>query len=138
MVQFVRSEDRSCSAAAQLGSLYVRGRYMLQIDGDMEMRPEFIPAALAALRADHRLAGVGGLVNEMSTTTEFRERRRRRAPQATDGTARRLTGIALYRAEAIRQVGYFTDRNLYCHEELELGMRLRALGWRLTVLGVVE
>jgi hypothetical protein len=37
----------------------------------------------------------------------------------------------LYRAAALRSVGYASDRNLYAYEEQDLGLRLRARGWRL-------
>jgi hypothetical protein len=42
----------------------------------------------------------------------------------------------VYRREAIVTAGYFGDRNLHSREELELGVRLRALGWQLARIDV--
>lgn len=37
----------------------------------------------------------------------------------------------LYRREALKQVGYFSNRNLHAYEEKELGFRLTHRGWNL-------
>jgi hypothetical protein len=37
----------------------------------------------------------------------------------------------LYRREALQAVEYFSNRNLHAFEELDLGLRLCAAGWRL-------
>jgi GT2 family glycosyltransferase len=42
----------------------------------------------------------------------------------------------LYRRSAIEQAGYFSDRNLHAFEELDLGLRLTSLGWKLRRIGV--
>lgn len=128
--------DRGCGATARMGQQYARGTFLLLVDGDMEVLPDFLPAALAAMTGDPSLAGVGGQLIEMSESLEFQERRRRGDHLRPDPSPRRLTGSALYRMEAIRDAGYFMNRNLYCGEELELGQRLRAKGWRLRSLPV--
>jgi glycosyltransferase involved in cell wall biosynthesis len=133
IVQLTDPSDRRCGAAAQLGYQHVRGRYLLLIDGDMTLLPGFLPAALAALESDARLAAVGGTLVEMSKGIEFQERQSRLKRSRTRPLAC-ITGCGLYRVEAIADVGYFMNRNLHCFEEYELGVRLRARGWTLRML----
>ena len=128
--------DRGCGATAQMGMQFARGAFLLLVDGDMELLPEFLPAALKALRDDPKLAGIGGRLIEMSESLEFQERKRRERVRPRQTAQRRLGGSALYRMTAIRDAGYFMNRNLYCGEELELGQRLRARGWHLQSLDI--
>jgi hypothetical protein len=37
----------------------------------------------------------------------------------------------LFRTSALREVGYFADRNLHAFEEFEVAARLSSLGWKL-------
>ncbi|WP_413243246.1 glycosyltransferase family 2 protein, partial [Pseudomonas ogarae] len=53
------------------------------------------------------------------------------SPENRIGEIDRLNGGGLYRRTAIEQVGYLSDRNLHGYEEFDLGVRLRASGWRL-------
>jgi GT2 family glycosyltransferase len=134
IVQFVNAADPRCGSVAQLGFQCARGRFLLIVDGDMELLPGFLSQALAAFAADARLAGVGAGHMEMSDAIEFRDRNARRDPYATSGQVLRIAGCGMYRVDALRELGYFTDRNLHCFEEFELGMRLRRAGWQLTML----
>ncbi|MEI9983980.1 MAG: glycosyltransferase [Aliidongia sp.] len=135
VVQFERPSDRNCGATAALGWQFATGSHILLVDGDMEVMPDFLPAAFAALRDDPSLAAVGGKLLEMSDALEFQERLRRVAPKFPRDVSC-VTGCGLYRTEAIRAAGYFMDRNLHCFEELDLGGRLRTAGWRLRLLDV--
>lgn len=136
VVQLADPADRRCGAAGHLGWQFVRGRFLLLIDGDMELLPGFLPAGFTALDGDGRLGAVGGGLVEMSDGIEYRERQSRPDPGRRPGLVDHLTGCALYRSTAIREAGHFTDRNLHCFEEFELGLRLRAKGWRLRLLDV--
>ena len=131
VVQLARIEDRGCGSAAQLGYQHARGRRLLLLDGDMELDPGFLPAANATLDADPKLAGVGGMVVDRVMTLEFRRRQKKLSGSDTPGLHDHLNGGGLFRMEAIRPFGYLTDRNLHSCEELELGIRLTAAGWRL-------
>lgn len=132
VVQLLNPEDRGCGSAGQLGFQYARGDRILLLDGDMELMPEFLPAAHRALDADPRLAGVGGQVIDRVMTLEFQRRagQREKAGNARPGLKQHLNGGGLFRVEAIRQSGYLTDRNLHACEEIELGARLGEKGWR--------
>ena len=136
IVQLKHVGDRRCGAGPQLGYQVARGDYIYILDGDMELDAGFLPAALAALEADSRLAGVAGLVEERSTASyEFRGRKRRNT-EGVAGDTRWLDMGGLYRRSALRQVGYLSNRNLHAFEEMELGLRLTDAGWRLRRLPI--
>lgn len=136
IVQLADHADRRCGAVAQLGFQFARGTFLLLIDGDMELLPGFLPAAMALFDQDLKLAGVGGRLIELSDGIEFRERQLRGEGGTRPGAAEQITGCGLYRAAAIRDLGFFMDRNMHCFEEFEFSLRLRARGWRLQILGV--
>jgi glycosyltransferase involved in cell wall biosynthesis len=132
IVRLNRSEDRSCGSGAQLGFQYSRGRYLLLMDGDQQLRPGFIPAAMETLRRDPTLAGVGGKLFEYGVVNEeYEQRIKRYDPDGRVGFVTRLNSSGLYRRTAIESIGYVTDRNLHGAEEFDLGARLHAAGWKL-------
>lgn len=131
VVQLARIEDRGCGAGAQLGFQHARGRRLLLLDGDMELDPQFLSPAGEAMDADPTLAGVGGMVIDRVMTLEFQRRARAARPSLRPGYQMHLDGGGLYRMEALRQSGYFADRNLHAFEEFDLGLRLSAEGWKL-------
>ena len=134
IVQLAQAADRSCGAAGCLGWQFVRGDFVFQLDGDHELVPGFLGQAFAAMRGDGQLGAVGGRVVEMSDGLEYRERQLRSECKPVSGLVGYVPSCGLYRTAAIRQAGYFTDRNLHSNEEFELGLRLRAHGWRLLIL----
>jgi glycosyltransferase involved in cell wall biosynthesis len=136
IVQLADPADRRCGAVAQLGYQLARGQFLLLIDGDMELLPGFLEAALTVLQQNERIAGVGGKLIETSTGMEFQERERRDKKGFRAGEVKRLGGCALYRRAAIDEVRYFMNRNLHCFEEFELGLRLRSHGWRMWMLDI--
>jgi GT2 family glycosyltransferase len=136
ITQLENPAERRCGAGPQLGYQIARGDYVYILDGDMELEPDFLPAALQAMREDDKLAGVAGLVEERSEASyQFRGRKRRRR-EKQPGEVAWLDMGGLYRAEAIRESGYFSDRNLHCYEEMELGLRLGKRGWKLRRLAI--
>ncbi len=136
IVQLANAADRRCGAAGHLGWQFVRGEFLLLVDGDMELLPGFLVAALAAMENDQRLGAVGGSLIETSETIEYRERQLRQARGRHSGLVDHVTGCALYRTAAIREAGHFMDRNLHSVEEFELGLRLRDRAWRQLMLDV--
>jgi glycosyltransferase involved in cell wall biosynthesis len=132
VVQLQHGAERCCGIGAQLGYQHALGRYVLVLDGDMEVEAGWLRAAMDRLDAEPRLAGVGGLVEDVNLDNiEFRARQQRRPPDMRPGTVDRLDMGGLYRREAIESVDYLTHRSLHACEELELGLRLGAAGWRL-------
>lgn len=134
IVQLADPAERSCGAGAQLAFQHARGSYFYMLDGDMVLNPDFIAVGIAFLEANPTIAGVGGLVQERNIVgDEFRIRARatEREGNWAPGEVDRLDCGGLYRVSALREAGYFADRNLHAFEEFELGARLRSLGWGL-------
>lgn len=131
--QIADSTQRCCGAGAQLAYQHARGDYFYILDGDMVLDPGFLAAGVAYLEAHPEIAAVGGVVREMNTEAAEFEIRARAVEHShwRPGSVDRLDCGGLYRAVAIREVGWFADRNLHAFEEFELGARLRARGWGL-------
>ncbi len=104
--------------------------FVQMVDGDCELQPGWLEAALAALRAEPDLALVFG-------------RRRERYPDqsiynalcddewnAPIGEAPACGGDVLFRVDALRQVDFYNPA-MIAGEDTELSMRLRKRGWRL-------
>ena len=131
VLQLSNPAERRCGIGPQLGYQVASGAFVYVLDGDMELDRNFLPAALAALAAAPRLAGVAGVVEEESDASyQFRGRKRR----AREGRAQDCEWLdmgGLYRVAALREVGYLSNRNLHAFEEMELGLRLVAAGWSL-------
>lgn len=142
IVQFAHVADRGCGAAVQLGYQFTRAPYLYVLDADMVLQQGFLRQALACLQADAGLAGVAGKLVDTRLLTAADQRRARQASALTQTqTVAELGGGGLYRRSAIEQVGYLSNRWLAAYEEAELGMRLRAAGWRLLrvpVIGVLH
>jgi cellulose synthase/poly-beta-1,6-N-acetylglucosamine synthase-like glycosyltransferase len=104
--------------------------FVQMVDGDCEMQPGWLRAALAALLAEPKLALVFG-------------RRRERFPGRSVynalcddewnepiGEAAGCGGDALFRVKALRGVDFYNP-SMIAGEDTELAMRLRKQGWRL-------
>lgn len=138
IVQLDDPADRSCGAGAELGYRIAQGEYIYILDADMEFEPGFLAEAVGVLDSDARIAGVGGLIQEMHVVNaEFRRRAADDASHLDVGQVDRLNGGGLFRRAAIDKLGYLTNHNLHGFEEYELALRLRADGWRLIRLGRV-
>lgn len=137
IVQLVRADERCCGVGPQLGYQHSAGEFVYILDGDMEMLPAFLPQALAFMQAHPDVAGVGGQVVEMNTSSlEYVARVERGLGHMQAGSVDRLDMGGLYRRAAVEQAGYFSDRNLHSYEEFDLAMRLHARGWKLWRLDV--
>lgn len=135
VLQFASPEDRGCAAAVQLGYQCAGGEFLYVIDGDMTLEPGFLSEALAYLEKHPDVAGVGGLLSD----NRIRTAADRRRVDAYGGISRDMTvadlgGGGLYRRSAVESAGYLAHRWLPACEEAELGVRLRAAGWRLVRL----
>lgn len=139
IVQLANPAERSCGIGAQLGYQYAQGEFVYILDADMEISADFLKQAISLMEQNVSLAGVGGQVKEMQLESlEFQARVQRAPEDMNAGEVGHLTGGGLYRHIAIKQIGYLTNRNLHSYEEFELGIRLRAAGWRLMRLPVIS
>ena len=132
IVQLAHADERCCGIGPQLGYQHSRGEFVYILDGDMEMLPDFLPRALAFLQMHPEVAGVGGRVVEMNTSSlEYLGRIERGLDHMRAGEVDRLDMGGLYRRSAVEETGYFSDRNLHSYEEFDLAVRLRVKGWKL-------
>ncbi len=134
IVQLTRPQDRCCGAGAQLAFQHAAGEYFYLLDGDMVLKPGFMAAAVAFLDANPEFAGVGGIVNEVNTDAlefQIRAKAAKKDRNLRPGTVERLDCGGLYRTAAVREVGYYADRNLRAFEEFDLAARLQSRGWKL-------
>jgi glycosyltransferase involved in cell wall biosynthesis len=131
ILQLKNPAERRCGIGPQLGYQAARGEFVYILDGDMELDPFFLAAALDAMHANPKLGGVAGLVEEQSDASYQFRGRKRRAAGGIAGNCEWLDMGGLYRAAALREVGYFSNRNLHAYEEMDLGLRLGACGWSL-------
>lgn len=141
VVQLRHRRDRGCGVGAQLAYQHSRGKYLYVVDGDMELPPAFLRAALGVLERDPRVAGVAGQLEELRPDTDLARirGRRRRSAHGGVGPVEALHGGGLYRREAIEDAGgYLTHPALHAHEEFELALRLKARGWSLVRIAEVS
>ncbi len=132
VVQLVSPARPSCGIGPQLGYQYSRHDLVCLLDGDMDLDPEFLSAAISYLDRHPETGGVTGHVEEMMLDNlEYSRRVQRNAPENRVGDIDRMNGGGLYRRKAVASVGYLTDRNLHGYEEFDLGIRLRHAGWKL-------
>ena len=131
VLQLKDPAQRRCGVGPQLGYQRALGEFVYILDGDMEMDPCFLPAAIDAMETSPRLGGVGGLVEEASDASYQFRGRKRRGTEGVAGQCEWLDMGGLYRGSALRQVGYFSNRNLHAYEEMDLGLRLTSAGWIL-------
>lgn len=132
IMQLTQAKDRCCGIGPQLGYQIAEGEFVYILDGDMQMLPDFLEAAVHFLETNPDYAGVGGRVLEMNTDSlEFQARVERAADHMQAGEVDRLDMGGLYRKEAIESVGHFSNYNLHAYEELDLAVRLRAKNWKL-------
>lgn len=125
-----------CGLPGQVGYQWSSGAYCYILDGDMEMKPEFLPVAMTVLEANAKLAGVGGRVWEANGNSYQFRGRQRRAAETVEGSVEWLDMGGLYRREAIDEIGFLSNRNLHAYEEQDLGLRLGHRGWKLLRLGI--
>lgn len=139
IVQLANPAEKSCGIGAQLGYQIARGECIYILDADMEISHEFLLQALLLIEQNANLAAVGGMVQEMQMgSLEFQARVLRDSADMQAGIVAHLAGGGLYRKSAIAEIGYLTNRNLHSYEEFELGVRLRAAGWKLMRLPLVS
>jgi len=112
------TDDRVTTPAAGrfVGTGFTSGDRVLFVDGDMEVRSDWLDRALAVLDTHPDVAGVDGQLN---------------TPAESDAieTVDSVRGVALYRRSALDRVGGF-DPFLRSVEDIHLGFEVRAAGYR--------
>jgi GT2 family glycosyltransferase len=104
--------------------------YVQFIDGDCELQPSWLEAAVAFLDGRPDVAAVCGRRRERHPGRSIYNRLIDREWDTPLGEAAACGGDVLMRVEAFRTAGGF-DPRLIAGEEPELCLRLRAAGWRI-------
>lgn len=112
--------------------------YVLFLDGDCRLEPQFVPAAVEAMLADPRRAIVTGHLREHASDISKFHRLCALEWQSPAGEIvdySRLGGIMLARVKDVVNVGGFNE-HLIAGEDPELGVRLGLAGRRATKIDV--
>src|SRR3989338_5775668 len=131
--QIINANNRSCGIGPQIGYLKSNSKYLYILDGDMEIDENFIRIGIKELESDKELAGIGGIIEEM-TDANLIFRRRKTHNRSKIKNAKYVDNLmmgGLYRKSAIDNAGYFSNQFLHSYEESDLGVRLRTLGYEL-------
>ena len=104
--------------------------FVQMVDGDSELQPDWIEAALAALRADPDLAVVFGRLRERHPERSIFNKLCDEEWNVPIGEASGCGGNAMFRVSALREVKFYNPA-VMAGEEFELALRLRRCGWRL-------
>jgi hypothetical protein len=104
--------------------------FVQMVDGDCEVQPGWIDAALAALRAEPDLALVFGRRRELHPDRSIYNALCDDEWNAPIGESTGCGGDALFRVTALHQVDFY-NAAMIAGEDTELSMRLRKRGWRL-------
>ncbi|MGZ9713169.1 glycosyltransferase [Glaciimonas sp. GNP009] len=131
IVQLLDISERCCGIGAQLGYQFVNADYVYILDGDMELNSDFLKRAVDILEHSSGLAGVSGMVEELGGGNYEFDVRKAEQDGRLIGSQESLDMGGLYRVEAIKKIGYLTNRNLHSYEEKELGQRLLQAGYTL-------
>ena len=115
---------------AKLLSIDPNLEFVQMIDGDCEVQPGWLKAALASLKADEGLAAVFGRVRERNPEQSIYKSLCDDEWNVPVGEASGCGGNTCFRIMALKQVGLF-NISLIAGEEPELAMRMREAGWRL-------
>lgn len=104
--------------------------YLQFIDGDCILNPDWPGLAERALDGSSDVAAVCGRRREADPSASVYNWVCDREWATPAGEAKSFGGDVLIRADAFAEAGGFRD-DLICGEEPELGVRLRAKGWRI-------
>jgi glycosyltransferase involved in cell wall biosynthesis len=119
-----------CAAKARnLGWQAARGEFVLFLDGDTELHPNFVPLALGTLH-DAKLCAVWGHRRESNPSQSIYTKLLDLDWIYPVGRTLYFGGDVLVRRAALADVGGF-DPTLKAGEEPEMCARLRALGWEI-------
>lgn len=144
------SRNIGFAAAANEGIVRTRSAFVLLVNNDAVLAPDYAARLAARLELDPRLAAVQGLVLQKGTSridsAGFRWNDRGEAVPVLRGeessrihaTAFEVPGIsataALFRREALSEVArhghFFDDRFFAYYEDVDLSLRLSRAGWR--------
>lgn len=137
-------ENLGFGKANNLGVAAGTAPYVVLINNDVDVAPDFLERAVAPLRANPGLGAVAALTTHPTTGRVDQigielDRGLCAYPRGLDQDPDALRlgplaapcgGAAAYRRSAYEEVGGFDERLFAYSEDLDLGLRLHAAGWR--------
>jgi GT2 family glycosyltransferase len=136
-------DNRGFGAGVAAGVAAGDGEAIVLVNDDLDVEPGFVEAIVAPLEVDGGVGMVAGLTTipgaelvdgfgiELDVTLAAYNRLRRRPPDAQPGIlAMPSGGAAAYRRSAFEAAGGFDPALFAYGEDVDLGLRLRAAGWR--------
>lgn len=122
----------SPSAGRFMGSHHARGEFILFLDADTLIYPDFLPKALEYFDNDPTTGGINGYIDDLNEAGEQVSGIEPRSANVAD--IQWLRGpCCFYRREALLRAGSFNPE-LACEEEAELGLRMISNGWKLKII----
>jgi glycosyltransferase involved in cell wall biosynthesis len=125
------------AAGRHMGFMHCHSEYVFFVDGDMEIRPRWLPAAIEYLEEHPEVAGVAGICDweveeggKVVVIPNHNNIRRGVQKVTTD-----VGGGFIYRASVLDQVGDF-DPTMTRSGEFELYLRIIAAGYHLVYLAI--
>jgi GT2 family glycosyltransferase len=107
----------------------ITAEFIQFVDGDCEIEPNWLDAAVAALRQEPELACVFGRRRERYPERSFYNRLCDDEWNVPVGLADWCGGDAMFRAAALQEAGGYND-TIIAGEEPDLCLRLKRMGWR--------
>ncbi|MDH3729722.1 MAG: glycosyltransferase [Acidimicrobiia bacterium] len=126
-VGLVRQENRGLAAARNAGIAMAKGRYIVPLDADDELEPDFLDEMVAALDDNpraafaHCWAELYGDVSELWVTRPFNLYQML--------LSNSVVGCVVLRQEALASVGGYDETMVNGNEDWELWVRLLLAGW---------
>lgn len=134
-------ENSGLGTARQMVVDNARGKYVLWVDGDMVLPPNYVNKQLEFMEANPRVGIAGGkydvhlgqgIAADLENIVYVVDSMYGEKGASRFGYLPGTEG-AIYRVDAIRQIGGFDTRMKGAAEDTELSYRMRAKGWELAV-----
>ncbi len=135
VIRLSKRQRLTAAAGRQAGITQTSGDVVLFLDGDMELRPGWIAAALKIFKREPSVAVISGqVIDQPRAKSGSREpvRPLSSAPVLYDAVPHG-GGAAAYRRRVLEKVGSFNPY-LFSDEEPELCLRIREAGYRVVKL----
>ena len=139
-VRVLDNHGRTIPAALNLGLRHARAGFVARIDAHARVSADYLPRGIAALQADPRVAGVGGLRHGIADTARGKAiglvlSSRFGVGNSINHYADRAqdtdhASFGVYRASVAREVGGW-DESLTVNEDVDFDHRIRAQGHRI-------
>ncbi len=149
VITIFNTTNRGASVARNQGTRMARGKYILYMDSDAEMRtPYGLHRLVEALEKNPKIGGISGVIYSdercdtiwsWSTRMDWEANHDLEASLVPQSEIQALsTCFVLFRATLIKEVGGFDEYFFYLYEDADLCDRILKKGYELKVLPQVK